>query len=199
MLHDDDFLMKEYSVILEKYLTEDFDIIAVERESFQEGESMHYTNGDNSQPTFAVRYRLYDFLFGFRSLAPVGMAIKKSFFERIGGFDDSYYPSVDFEFAVRAVEAGRLIKIRGRALTGYVYGDNVTLKLNTLAGCLANNEKIRKRVLDKIQLLKPLRSVFIRYFKTYDNRYIDNAIVNFGHDPLDVEYLYREGGSSLQP
>lgn len=195
MLHDDDILLDTYSKVIEPHFQSDYDVISVQTKALKDTDLKDEDLVDDSDGiVYPYIYTPFDFLFGYRMGAPVGFAIKKDFFFSINGYDEKYYPSIDYQFAVKAATKGRLIKLRGRELAIYIYGDNETLKLKTLAGFIRVNSSIKRGILSQWSMPDFVLKFFERYFMTYDREYILRAASNFGHSLEEINDLLVEDG-----
>ena len=102
----------------------------------------------------------FDFSFG-NSCAPTGVLIKRSVFINLGGFNDSYFPSSDYEMYVRLSYLGKTFKLFDYTLSLYRISENESMNSDTI---LRMNEK------DKIitnDIIKSYPTLYKKLFYIY--------------------------------
>ena len=73
----------------------------------------------------------FDFSFG-NSCAPTGVLIKRSVFINLDGFNDSYFPSSDYEMYVRLSYLGKTFKLFDYTLSLYRISENESMNSDTI-------------------------------------------------------------------
>lgn len=180
MLHDDDLLLSNYLKDIQKFLNKNFQVINVSYHKMNERKYKEIANLTSiKRQTYIYKYSKFDFLFGFRIGAPLGMIVNKDFFLTIGGFDELYYPSIDYAFIVKASNFGSVIKIHGNIMGIYRIFENESLNPEVLNKFLYKNKEIKRSILRNLDY-RILKSTFEKSFENYQKRYIKNHYLHFG-------------------
>lgn len=191
MLHDDDYLLKDYLIEVKKFLIEKFDVINISYLKWDESKYKEPLVPIKKKVSYIYKYSPFDFLFGFKVGAPLGMIIKKEFMKKIGGFSDSFYPSMDYAFMVRATNYGHVIKLLSKELAVYRYRVNETLNYENMEKFIKMNFFIKNCVIQNLSKKTYIEKYFNRYFNSYSNKYIDSATIRFGFDTSILIEKYK--------
>lgn len=137
MLHDDDLLSPDYLRVLKScmdkfpadgYLFPDFMEFSGEeylKMPFFEG----VLNG------LALKVAPESLVRRNYLMAPLGMCLKRQLVEALGGFDEKYYPSIDYEFYLRFSKNYNLVAIFGIVVGFYRWAENDSLNPETIRRC----------------------------------------------------------------
>lgn len=186
MLHDDDLLCPEYLKTISKLFQTTIQIITISYYSWDMRLSDSFTPPvHNNKRRKVFKYKTYDFLFGFPVGAPLGMAAKRNFVKKIGGFDENFYPSFDYAFFAKASKYGAICKILNQNLGIYRYAVNETLNVSNLRQFVEVDYKIKLMILDelKLNIFKPF---FTKIFNNYRAHYISNASASFNYSDQEL-------------
>jgi glycosyltransferase involved in cell wall biosynthesis len=150
-LHDDDMLKNNYLTIVNQI------IIKNSLDALYPSFQFIYSNskGIDSNFTELNKYKLLhlresDFLFSNPVGAPVGACLNRLKAIECGGFDKSFYPSIDYEFYQRYVQKYSSAKVYGEYLTYYRVMENESLKPETLKQFLEIDYIIQSSISKKI-------------------------------------------------
>ena len=131
MLHDDDLLYNDYvekvECILRKY---NYDINALFLDIKVFSNYKNIPKRDSKKMTIKSIIP-FDFSFG-NSCAPTGVLIKRSVFINLDGFNDSYFPSLDYEMYVRLSYLGKTFKLFDYTLSLYRISENESMNSDTI-------------------------------------------------------------------
>lgn len=131
MLHDDDLLYNDYvekvECILRKY---NYDINALFLDIKVFSNYKNIPKRDSKKMTIKSIIP-FDFSFG-NSCAPTGVLIKRSVFINLDGFNDSYFPSSDYEMYVRLSYLGKTFKLFDYTLSLYRISENESMNSDTI-------------------------------------------------------------------
>lgn len=99
MLHDDDILYPTFLYSMEKILTNNSYNFIVNQQDIGD----IYTVKDPECNTIELKLKkIRNITFGFSNISPViGILFKKDIFEKVGGFNEKFYPSMDYAFWVK--------------------------------------------------------------------------------------------------
>lgn len=132
MLHDDDILSSTYlsdiSRILEKY--KDVSLITTDKIKWNENRdrmpSFRQDTGKHNLLSVSLESQYYRFLFG----APSGVVFRRKDVIGLGGFNQDYYPSIDYILICNIIKNGRALYYK-KDLLIYRSGNNATAKIET--------------------------------------------------------------------
>lgn len=190
MLHDDDMLAENYLNCMDKFLNNglsSFDVISPPFQVCNKREIIQNNRCIYKYKNISIN----DFIIGNPIGAPLGLVVKKSFIEDVGGFRDNYYPSLDYDFYVSAAINGRICKVKGEPLALYVVGNNESLKDDTIVNFVRNkNSIILDECYNKLNIIAKILFRFTRNTK-------DLCILNWFNptiQSLEMRYrLYYDG------
>lgn len=89
----------------------------------------------------------YLFLKGHPYVASLGVAFRKELAISIGKFDNSLYPSSDYDFFFRYSQKGKCMKLR-KKLAVYRWEDNISMRIETLKGWIEMDSRIRTNFIE---------------------------------------------------
>lgn len=132
MLHDDDILSPTYlsdiSRILERY--KDVSLITTEKIKWNENRdrmpSFRKDTGKHKLLSVSLESQYYRFLFG----PPSGVVFRCKDVIDLGGFNQDYYPSIDYILVCNIIKNGRALYYKKNLLI-YRLGNNATAKIET--------------------------------------------------------------------
>lgn len=151
MIHDDDIMLNnalnEIKKIKDKY---ECDLIHFQHitKDFINNKIKNPTNGKQT----VEKIKLERFLCGPQILAPVSTAFRKSCAIDIGGFNNDYLPSIDYEFWVRYISKYKGLYIKNNPIAIYRLEDNDSLKKSTIIGVILSDYKILKKLENKYKV-----------------------------------------------
>lgn len=165
ILHDDDWLSPQHIACCLAFARANPDLRLIGTE----GHIVRNSDTPPARPLPAVigAFRLspFHFLLGNPFFAP-GVMIDRQTALDLGGFDATWYPTMDHVFWLRFCEAAPSARIQ-HPLLHYYIGDNASLQPATLMGYIVNDWKQRKaflarhypkhRILDWYSRIKPYR------------------------------------------
>ena len=141
MLHDDDLLYDDYvekvECILKKY-NYDINALYLPQQMFSTKENIPHRK---EQEFYSVKLKLQDLFLG-NICNLVGACFKKEVIIEQDGFDQNYYPSLDYEMHFRLIQKEKSFIILGSPLTLYRILENESMKPNTLLNFLFQDERI---------------------------------------------------------
>lgn len=184
MLHDDDLLYSDYiekvEYILRKY-NYDVNALYLPQQMFSTKENIPHRK---EQEFYSVKLKLQDLFLG-NICNLVGACFKKEVIIEQDGFDQNYYPSLDYEMHFRLIQKEKSFIILGSPLTLYRILENESVKPNTLLSFLFQDERIIQANNRKYFLYKVLFPFFYREYalqamishqKTYHHKDFEREI-----------------------
>lgn len=182
MLHDDDILADNFMYVMNQFVTGkfgDYSVISPSYSVKRFRNSHHISDGK-------FKYKVMkpsDFILGNAVGAPLGLAIKKDYLIRLGGFTDEYYFSLDYHFYIKVAMDRQLCKIKGTPMASYIVEDNISLKDTTIAGFVKDKRSLCLDITHncsfKYKLLERL------------TRYVSQLYILYGYNPTDTQLKNR--------
>ena len=179
MLHDDDLLLPTFLNICMKILEKEKFIAALNPLKFSF--SNKCTNdlilniSKNNLYKKSATKRIIDldnhFSYAFGSTS--GCVFKKSIIMKTGGFNDEFYPSIDYHF-INILSSTNKVYILNQTLILYRWEDNESLKTETLNQFIIFDYIIRKAILQKYFIPSYLRDI---YLSISTNVFIQNSTI----------------------
>lgn len=174
MLHDDDMLFENFiKVIYNKIDTEDdskliFPTFTTSKDSIK----------DNIHKIHISKVRKRHFIKNNFIGPPLGMCIHRLKMYELGGFDNIYFPSVDYAFYVKALfNKMQLIRLNSTPIAFYRWEINATLKPYILKGILCQDIKIRTLILKSYSFLpKIILSSYFQMANKCEKQFIESKI-----------------------
>lgn len=190
MLHDDDMLMPKFLTESNLVLEQNIDIGILKPKNFkvynQKGnlqiDEIPVLNGDLK--------RLYDISFYYGQVigVPSGMFYKKEYVKKMGGFNQDFFPTLDFCFMVLFSKHYEVYTLN-KYLSLYRIIENESLKITTLNGFLKNDFYLIYQLLKGHNIPSRVIINFLRH-RTYNmaaqNKKILNENFNFDMASLNL-------------
>lgn len=148
MIHDDDLLCNQYLSAIQNVLGAGVDGLFCKRYEFQNVDGIIQPELNSSIKI--SRCLLLDSYDG-NHFNIAGNVLRKRRVLELGGFDENYYPSSDYEFYVKYSMLNRLYKTDEK-LVFYRIGLNESLKISTLEGFIVKGELLRIKVTQALGL-----------------------------------------------
>ncbi|QLK45157.1 hypothetical protein DR996_07430 [Vibrio owensii] len=141
ILNDDDFLQPNWleSVLAEKKHTQGY--VKVKTKKFTYLEDIEFTTGNSEVSVRSLS--LYDLFWGNINPGSLGILMDKSQAIEIGGFNETLYPTADYDFLCRITHRFGGVEIK-KTLANYRMLVNESLKLETLEAFIDNDFEMRK-------------------------------------------------------
>lgn len=166
MLHDDDLILPSFleECIFFVNKEPDLGIINPLKISFTKPltkfEIESYTQGNLNK--IATLKRLFDIdnYFSYSLGPPSGTLFNKKAVLKIGGFNNDYFPSIDYFFST-LFSLHFSVYVLNRYLTLYRYDCNESLKESTMRSFIVNDFYLRKSILKKYMLPEFLAKKFL--------------------------------------
>lgn len=161
MLHDDDLLNEKYlsylfNIIIKKF-EDKYSIYAVSFNSLNLISNNGVFGEYNTRGKIAIeRIQYKDFCHGNIIGPPLGLCIRKKDMIKIGGFNDTYYPVIDYEFYIKASFYAKMVKVTGIPLCTYRIQENESLKIETVKGLVI-------KMIEILNILNRDKSLWVRY------------------------------------
>lgn len=180
MLHDDDMLYPDYFNCLKRVMSlyTAKDIVGI-FPSFNSASFHGIKQPKRNDSQIKIRYiHLEDFLEGCVLACPIGMCIKKKAFNQIGGYDTSAYPSIDYDFYVRLVQVGKIIKQYGYPTATWRIQQNDSMNKSVMLDCVRQVTDMQNVI------LKILHKEWLKPLLKRRNRAFHNQHVAFWYDEM---------------
>lgn len=160
MIHDDDYFnekaIEKILNCINKYPTIDmfyFDYTV-------KNEVENKINYNKAEKTLLLLPQI--FIFRLPVTAPLGITFKKSIFMDVGGFNEIYYPSSDWEIILRILEKNKILLVNDTNIITYRILVNDSLNQNTKIEFVLKDYEITKKLLEKYPLKKILFSSLLK-------------------------------------
>jgi glycosyltransferase involved in cell wall biosynthesis len=215
MLHDDDLLLPECLVKM-MGIVDTYRNIYFLKPAFSVVRGKEIVRQCDLPPSSKGLVALHWFSFYNGNIlgAPVGVLFNKSSFLSFGGFDETYYPSIDFHYFLKYARYAD-VWYYDDCLALYRYSENESLNLSTLNGFIDVDSKITRQILKSFKIPEFIIRSFLNYkvsntIKLYKNILnvdfeLDKTRINWTlyedrfHGPLSsaflqcVNYFFRIG------
>lgn len=191
LLHDDDILSPFYLANVSPFLTS-HDVGMLKTDQFIWNTSYQvrpqfpqYVYNDNKFFK-AVLGMVYN---SFGKWTPSGIVLNRESVIKCGGYNEVYYPSVDYAFFANFIEKNNIYFLKKKLFT-YRISVNASLKLDTQIKWITVDNKVKMDIRTKIHILKWLadiigkKNLIIRY-KAITEKYPNYKI------SIDGKELYR--------
>lgn len=193
MLHDDDYLLPGALVeIVRRIRLVDADIIS--HDPKMKDERSNPTLNSDVEPQ-ECRFQLVDKWRCYRGCAvrPAAATMRRKCVLDLGGFDESYYPSSDFEFWTRACLAGaKIVEFTGSYVAIYRVCENVGLQRKTMVGYAKKGNEIRTVVCNSLPT-PFLRWYWKRHLKRFSIEKLRGSSKSWGLSH-DIDSIFGELG-----
>lgn len=182
MIHDDDYFnekaIEKILNCINKYPT--IDMFYFDFTIKNEIENKIYYNKANK--TLLLLPEI--FIFKLPVAAPLGITFKKSIFMDVGGFNEIYYPSSDWEIISRILKKNKILLVKNTNIITYRISVNDSLNQNTKINFILKDYEITEKLLKEY----PIKYIFLKsYLKRRQNGKMKK--LNVG---LECEYLLRD-------
>ncbi len=160
MLHDDDLLLPNFLEVVGQYLQDENapDIIGNTHSTFKESPDSIIVP-ENATPVLAS-ITAKTFRRKYRPIGIAGLIVKKSMMATLGGYDEDYYPSSDWEIYLRALSQGfKIGRITQVPISAYRVVLNTSAKPDTRLHFPVANYRILRDY--QLYYFDPLRSWWI--------------------------------------
>jgi glycosyltransferase involved in cell wall biosynthesis len=174
MLHDDDLLYPNYlSKInhIQKKTNFNLDAIYVKYHYFDSNDSKKLPLQTINKYTKYVHLNYSDFALSNLIGAPVGTCFKRDKVLQIGGFDDSFYPSLDYAFYVKFSYFFKSIILLNNELSIYRIHENESKNKKTVLGFIEKDRIIKYNIISKY-FTKWFKKPFLFYYEFNDIIYL---------------------------
>lgn len=159
ILHDDDciapFFISSAAILLNKY--QDIEVLQFSKIHEKKFEFQ-------TEKLIAHRYPLIDNILGNAFSAPTGTIYLVNTVLKLGGWNPENYPSQDYCFDSLLMCQGCKLYISPLKATFYRIGINVSLKKETMAGCIIIDNYLRDILLRRIWIPGFIRSRFLESY-----------------------------------
>jgi len=163
LLHDDDLILNSFLYDCSKILDKKKNIGILKPMAYSlESDTINLEKlNNNSSVSTETIQRLYDFsnFSSFKLGAPTGIIFKKKDVIELGGFNQDFFPVMDFCFAVVFSQKNEVFLFH-KYLSVYRVSDNESLKLSCLIPSFEYSFFITKNILEKYRI----PAVFINWF-----------------------------------
>ena len=115
------------------------------------------SNVINKQKNFFKSFEkvfILQLFFGNINPGSLGTVFLKKKMIQIGGFDESYFPSSDYEFNLRFISRFKNVYVLNKYLSNYRLAVNECQKLETLNNFLVKDHQIRLLLIEKFSFIK---------------------------------------------
>lgn len=195
MLHDDDLILSSFLSECMYYVNKepDLGIIKPIMETFSDSvtqSQMEYFEKDsiNFKGCKLIKLRrIFDIdnYLGYILGAPTGCLLNKQAVLKTGGFNDQFFPSFDYYFAVMFSSHYKVYILKKR-LTLYRWGVNETLKISVLRRFIFDAYYLRKSIFEKYRLPKYFMNKYLIYSVMNDILTWKKINANFEFDLSDL-------------
>ena len=156
ILNDDDLLSNDYLSTVTRLVEQKNNVNAL-IVGFQaidsDGKMIWNTPNRTSKITKLIPL---DLLFGNINPGSLGILFSKNSMIKIGGYNDSFYPSSDYMFLVLYLVNFKNVFYLNKVLTNYRIADNESKNISTIYGFIAIDKKIRNTFITVYPKLKKL-------------------------------------------
>jgi len=175
MLHDDDLLYPNFLYVINKLLSKSnnvLDALYPQYNYLNNNLTTLWPTQKMSRLTKYIELSCKDFVLSNIIGAPVGVCLKKDKVFEIGGFDNSFYPSIDYAFYVKFSYFFNSIKLLNNELSMYRIHKNESQKLSTVLSFIEKDLVIKKQIVENSSL-KFLNKLFMWYHGVANEIFIE--------------------------
>jgi glycosyltransferase involved in cell wall biosynthesis len=179
MLHDDDLLLPDYLVKM-MAVKGSYKNISLLKPAFSvirgEGEMNQIALPPSSKGLIQIHW--FSFYNGNILGAPVGVLFNRVSFLQFGGFDEAFYPSIDFHFFCKYARFAN-VWFYDEYLAIYRYSENESLNLKTLNGFIEIDNLLTREILKHFKVPEFIVRIFLNHkvlktIRLYKNVVNDN-------------------------
>ena len=161
MLHDDDKLEDDYIEKIDKvlkYYQEKIDAIYVETRVFPFTSRIFPRKHVSKLKT--VSLTPLDFQF-FNAICIIGACFNREAIINLNGFNENFYPPIDYEMHLRLSKKKKIIKILNYPLTLYRVSENDSMKWSTITSLNIKDREIKNSIIqNRSSLYKKLFRIY---------------------------------------
>ncbi len=174
LLHDDDLILNSFLCDCSKILDKKKNIGILKPMAYSiDSENINLEKlNNNAAVSSETMQRLYDFsnFSSFKLGAPTGIIFKKKDVIDLGGFNQDFFPVMDFCFAV-VFSQNKEVYIYHKYLSVYRVADNESLKLSCLIPSFEYSFYITKNILKKYKIPEVVINWFLscKFFLSVDS------------------------------
>lgn len=188
MLHNDDLLYPDYLSflfqIVNKY-KDRYDAISPPNIEHNAKKTGKLLERKPSTSFYVQDLNVTNFLWGYVGGPISGMCIKKHSVLKIGGFNQDFYPSIDYDFIVRFVHQYKICRLFGYTLSIYRIGeDNLSTETESLLKVVLTDTAIKKGILASKNKL--ITSLWLRYINVYVYNHLRYITKIWGNKEIEV-------------
>lgn len=193
MLHDDDLLEPYYMNTLLRVLRK---LNTPDAIYFQNTKIGKVYNDPNKyrDALYSINIKPFDFLFGC-VVQFFGACFNRISVIKLGGFSNTYYPSLDYEFFVRLSNLGKSYSVKGFPLVKYRILDNESMKTETLLNFLVMDNKIKNNILLNYSFI--FKKITKSLFKLSDYKYLKNMSLLFSNNDTFIKEKIIENKNKI--
>lgn len=201
MLHDDDLILpnflKEGMEILDKNNT--IDLLKPQFYLFYDDLSKVDVESLPSKSNKLIRISSFSFYQGCTIGAPTGMFFKKQAVLKIGGFNQDFYPSLDYCFLVLFAKYFN-VYLYDKYLALYRIGVNESLNVNTMDGSMITDFFLKSQIFKTNGVPDYIARNYLRYVVQNDATKITitGGEYNFDIKRLGIKPIDRNVGKFLE-
>ena len=160
MLHDDDLLEEDYiekiTLIIEKYKS-NIDAIYTETRIFSKISSLFRKKTNTLR---IIKIQPFDLQF-YNVCSIIGACFKREKIIELNGFDDYYYPPIDYQMHLNLSKYSNIIKIVDYPLTLYRILENDSMKMSTIFSINVKDREIQNSIIQNYS------SLYKKLFRIY--------------------------------
>ena len=109
----------------------------------------------------------------------------------LNGFDDYFYPSLDYEFNVRMSTIGKAFKLFSSPTVLYRISINESIKITTILKMIEKDKEIMRHLIKNYPII--YKYLFKFYFRAYDKNYIQWNIATYNSTTNELkDYLSKK-------
>jgi hypothetical protein len=146
MLHDDDLLEEDYiekmTLIIEKYKS-NIDAIYTETRIFSKNSSL---SRKQTNILRTIEIQPFDLQF-YNICSIIGACFKREKIIELNGFDNHYYPPIDYQMHLNLSKHSNIIKIINYPLTLYRILENDSMKMSTIFSINVKDQEIQNSII----------------------------------------------------
>lgn len=192
ILNDDDTLEENYLSQINYFLQRMGDVHALlVRFNYIDSNSI-ITSNANKYNKKIKRVLLLELFWGNINPGSLGILFSKEQMLKVGGFDESYFPSSDYEFLVNYIANFDNVFTINQYLANYRLAVNESQKLITLNNFIKKDNSIRKSFINFFPKIKILIESAIPVIKYNQYKTLSNTSLDFYQDNINkISSLYK--------
>lgn len=192
ILNDDDTLEENYLFKVDHYLKRMGEVDALLVKFNYIDSNSIITSKVNQSNDIVKRVLLLELFWGNINPGTLGILFSKKQMLKIGGFDESYFPSSDYKFLVDYIANFNNVFRVNQYLANYRLAFNESQKLTTLNNFIKKDDAIRKSFKNLFPKIKILIENSIPVINYNQYKTLSNASLDFYQDNIDkMSSLYE--------